>query len=80
MSSLLWDKADVRISNDELAQLNWWAERHAKDCFYMQAILDGNAFITYQIRYCKEAKMLRKGIRCICGKTYYTDEGKVYYQ
>ena len=76
MSSLLWDKADARFSNQELAQLNEWAENHAKECQSMQFILEGAAFVTYEIRYCAAAAMFRTGIRCLCGKKYFTDENE----
>lgn len=41
MAGLLWDKADARISNDELAEINEWAQKHAEVCPWMGLIVQG---------------------------------------
>lgn len=39
MGGLLWDKADACISNDELAEINEWAQKHAEVCPWMDLLV-----------------------------------------
>lgn len=76
MSSLLWDKADVRISDSELAEINEWAQQHAQNCFDMKLLIQGRGTMTYMIKYCEECtKFLISGC-CACGCKYYIGKGE----
>ena len=76
MSSLLWDKADARILDSELAEINEWAQQHAQNCFDMKRIIQGRGTMTYMIKYCRERTKFSIGGCCTCGCKYYVGEGE----
>lgn len=71
--TLIWDKADARISNDELAELNYWAQGHQYRCKKMRDILTGNGKVQYFIEASSNTSktVILTGIQCECGERYY---------
>lgn len=67
MTSLLWDRADLKFDDYTLSKLNEWAEKHSEKCHFMEDIIAGEGFIEYYIAY--EGKSHRRlfGAKCPCG-------------
>lgn len=74
--SLLWDKADVRITNDELWEINSWAQQHARNCPDMKLIVEGHGTMTYIVEYLEDYNDFSIGGYCNCGCRYYVGEGE----
>lgn len=67
MSSLLYDKSDVHMDNDDLGEINDWAIMHARFCPMMKSTIEGYSSMTYTIEYCKNTGKLNYGCQCQCG-------------
>lgn len=74
---LLWDKADARISNDDLAEINEWAQKHAEVCQWMDLIVQGHGVMHYCVEYNSEFGEIDVGAYCTCGKRYYAGCGEM---
>ena len=74
--SLLWDKSDARIDNDDLREINEWAEKHAKECELMNLIILGRGVMQYAVEYCSEFNEIDKVGYCPCGCRYYVGKGE----
>lgn len=76
MGSLLYDKSDARISNDDLAEINEWAINHSFDCGLMELVVRGHGVMHYGVEYCAEFNELEVVGYCPCGCRYYVGKGE----
>lgn len=76
MSSLLWSKEDVNFNNDDLGELNCWAEQHAAVCLHMKKIIEGEQVMTYIMEYCPAKGIYDHGCACRCGASYFVGRGR----
>lgn len=71
---MIWSKECINFSNDDLAELNRWAELHAKNgCEIMKLVLADKVPTTYISRV-SDKIVVSRGISCPCGATYFCGE------
>lgn len=69
---MIWSREDINFNEDDLAELNRWAELHGEryGCEIMKLILNNKVPLTYIIEVDADV-IIRHGISCPCGEKYF---------
>lgn len=74
---MLWSKEDINFDNDDLAELNQWAQLHAKHCKIMELALNDELPLFYTVKV-ECSLIISHGISCQCGETYNVGDLEPY--
>lgn len=72
---MIWSREDINFNEDDLAELNRWAELHGKryDCEIMKLALEDKIPLTYIVEV-DAGIIIRHGISCQCGEKYFVGD------